>query len=185
MEAQKNKHDDGSWCEVSTLTGVPLDSTLFDYSGGFDSDEEDDLLVPVTLKLRLTNDDPTPSTSDGNIVLAMDFETLSETDDDDDPNGRWSMVDELDAPLVSSEDSTKSFFLSGQAESISGDWMDTSMTAADWERLREEETADAASLRQLYWDSRRAHDEQMHETCPERWAMSKWTSTTWDYNESP
>ena len=182
-----NKNEDGSWTEVSDVNGISLNSESFDFGGGFDSDEDDGQLVPVTLKLRMTKDDPTLPASDDEIVLPMDFEFHSEVKPEAPPalKVRWSMDDAMDSPLVSGEDSTQSFFLTGENESICGDWMDASMTAEAWERLREEETAEAVALRQLYWDAHQAQGEQVNENSLKRWSMSKWTSTTWDYNESP
>lgn len=187
MEAQRNKDDDDSWNEVSAVNGVLMESTSFDFGESFDSDEDNHHLAPVALKLRLTNDDPTIPSSEADVAVSMDFETLLgiEAEAVTAPCVRWSLVDDVDTPLVSHEDSTKSFLLSGQAESISGDWMDTSMTAEAWERIREEEAADAVSMRQLYWDAHNGQSEQTNETSPPRWSMSKWTSTKWDYDESP
>jgi hypothetical protein len=186
MEAQRNKDDD-SWNEVSAVNGVSVDSTSFDLERSFDGDEDNHHLAPVSLKLRMTNDDPTIPTDEADVAVLMDFETLLgiEVEAVSVPCVRWSLGDELDTPLVSNDDSTKSFFLSGRAESISGDWMDTSMTTEAWKRLREEEAADAVSMRQLYRDVHHGQDGKINESSPQRWSMSKWTSTKWDYNESP
>ncbi|KAI2492786.1 hypothetical protein MHU86_21746 [Fragilaria crotonensis] len=128
MEAQRNKDDDDSWNEVSAVNGVSMESTSFDFGGSFDSDEDNHHLAPIALKLRLTNDDPTIPSSEADVAVSMDFETL--------------LGIEAEAVTVPCQ------VVFGQAESISGDWMDTSMTAEAWERVREEEAADAASMRQ-------------------------------------
>ena len=100
-------------------------------------------------------------------------------------NTCWPVEDDLemlddDEPMP---DRAKSFlFQHPSAMTCNHNWMNTPMTSAEWDRIREEEAAEVTRCRHHQRTGGEKTDgEQINET-PR--ALSHWTSTAWDYDES-
>jgi hypothetical protein len=98
----------------------------------------------------------------------------------------WSMDDDLemldDEPMAARP---KSFLFQEQSASVMAcnhNWMNTPMTSDEWDRIRDEETAEVALSR--HRQRTRGETKEGEQSIEKPWALSHWTSTAWGYDES-
>jgi hypothetical protein len=95
-----------------------------------------------------------------------------------------SMDDDLEILHdVHMPDRSKSFLFQPQSSTTSNqNWMNTPLTTAEWDRIRDEETAEVAMSR--HRGRVEGETKEGEQSSEKPWALSHWTSTAWDYDES-
>jgi hypothetical protein len=182
-------HDDAP--REQAMQEDPLTPWSLDYaSNNFDTDGEEELFENYIMGGSGT----TMLLQSGMDLSQLDYVVISGGGLNTMPDGNattsssntcWSMDDDLeilhDEPMP---DKPKSFlFQHHSAMTCNHNWMNTPMTSTEWDRIREEESAEVARARhhQRTGGEEKTEGELLNET-PR--ALSHWTSTAWDYDES-
>ena len=95
----------------------------------------------------------------------------------------WSSEEEVEVFLVPNAGNLELFPLQQQDQGLgtcSQDWMQESVTVAEWEQLREEDIVEVVCLRHPHWGNDK-EERTSKEKLPNKWA---WTSTALGYDES-
>ena len=96
----------------------------------------------------------------------------------------WSSEEELEVFLVPTAGNSALFPLQQHQQGIgtcSQDWMNASVTVAEWEQLREEDMVEVVCLRHPHWGDEKEEQPSKEKLLPYKWA---WTTTAWAYDES-